>query len=248
MYKGTLEDGSVFDENPGGPALEFEVGSGRVIKGFDEAVRGLKVKESRTVRCEPSSAYGDIDPSNVAEVPKDQMPEPPPGMSLDVGMVLQLSTGQIAVVKEIKDDSVLLDGNHPLAGKVLNFEVTLEYVTDREKVLADKMKEMETILNNPLFGMLAKEVTSDEDFVQKIQKRLEDAGDDRRSVLMDVVRTDEWITITAAIMNNPQLQQMMQDPEAMEKIMAGKEQAADMSAAQASATSKVPEAEFDTDA
>jgi len=57
-YKGTLEDGSVFDENPGGPPLEFEVGSGRVIKGFDEAVRGLKVTESRTVRCEPSSAYG----------------------------------------------------------------------------------------------------------------------------------------------------------------------------------------------
>lgn len=78
FYKGTLDDDSVFDENPGGPPLEFEVGSGRVIQGFDEAVRGLKVGESRKVRCEPKNAYGDIDESNVAEVPKDQMPTPPP--------------------------------------------------------------------------------------------------------------------------------------------------------------------------
>jgi FKBP-type peptidyl-prolyl cis-trans isomerase 2 len=247
FYKGTLDDGSVFDENPNGPPLEFEVGGGRVIKGFDEAVRGLKVSESRSVRCEPKDAYGEVDPSNVAEVPKEQMPQPPEGMSLDVGMVLQLSTGQIAVIKEIKEDTVLLDGNHPLAGKTLNFEVTLNYVADRDEVLADKMKEMDTILNNPLFGMLSTEVTKDDKYVEKIKAKLDSAAD-KRTTLMEIVRTDEWITITAAIMNNPQLQQMMQDPGAMEKIMNGQQQAAEMSAAQAAASSNVAEAVFEEDA
>jgi len=247
FYKGTLDDGSVFDENPGGPPLEFEVGSGRVIAGFDQAVRGLKVNESRTVRCEPENAYGQVDPSNLAEVPKEQMPTPPEGMSLEVGMVLQLTTGQIAVVKEIKDDSVVLDGNHPLAGKTLNFEVTVNYVADREQVVQDKLKEMSTILSNPLFALLAKEVTSDDKYVEKIKEKL-DKADDKRTVIMDIVRQEEWKAITTAVMTNPQLQQMMQDPEAMEKILNGKKQAEEMSAAQASASSKVPEAEFETDA
>ena len=247
FYKGTLDDGSVFDENPNGPPLEFEVGSGRVIKGFDEAVRGLKVGESRAVRCDPKDAYGEVDPSNVAEVPKGQMPQPPEGMSLDVGMVLQLSTGQIAVIKEIKEDSVLLDGNHPLAGKTLNFDVKLDYVADRDEVLADKMKEMNTILTNPLFGMLSTEVTKDDKYVEKIKEKLESATD-KRATLQEIVRTDDWITITAAIMNNPQLQQMMQDPGAMEKIISGKKQAEEMSAAQAAASSNVAEAVFEEDA
>lgn len=227
--------------------MEFEVGSGRVIAGFDQAVRGLKVNESRTVRCEPENAYGQVDPSNLAEVPKEQMPTPPEGMSLEVGMVLQLTTGQIAVVKEIKDDSVVLDGNHPLAGKTLNFEVTVNYVADREQVVQDKLKEMSTILSNPLFALLAKEVTSDDKYVEKIKEKL-DKADDKRTVIMDIVRQEEWKAITTAVMTNPQLQQMMQDPEAMEKILNGKKQAEEMSAAQASASSKVPEAEFETDA
>jgi len=246
-YKGTLDDGSVFDENPGGPPLEFEVGSGRVIAGFDEAVLGLKVNESRTVRCEPENAYGEIDPLNLAEVPKEQMPTPPEGMGLQVGMVLQLTTGQIAVVKEIKNDSVVLDGNHPLAGKTLNFEVTVNYVVERTQMVADKMKELNTILSNPLFGLLAQEVTSDDKYVEKVREKL-DKSEDKRSAIREVVRQEDWKAITTAIMTNPQLQQMMQDPEALEKIMNGKKQAEEMSAAQASASSKVPEAEFETDA
>ena len=221
-YKGTLDDGSVFDENPDGPPLEFEVGAGRVIRGFDDAVLGLKINEKRTVKCPPENAYGDIDPTNVAEVPKDQMPQPPEGMSMDVGMVLQLSTGQIAVVKEIKDDTVVLDGNHPLAGKTLNFEVTLNYVADRDKVLQDKLKEVDTILNNPLFALIAKEMTKSDDYVAEAKKRLADAGDNTRAVLQDIVRSEEWISITAAIMSNPQLQAMMSDPQSVEKIMNGR--------------------------
>ena len=78
-YKGTLDDGSVFDENPEGPLLEFEVGAGRVIRGFDDAVIGLKLGESRKVTCEPKDAYGEYDEKNVAEVPMEQMPTPPDG-------------------------------------------------------------------------------------------------------------------------------------------------------------------------
>jgi len=249
-YKGTLEDGSVFDENPEGPLLEFEVGSGRVISGFDEAVRGLKVGESKTVTCEPKNAYGEYDDANIAKVPRSQMPDPPEGMELAPGLVLQLTTGQIAVVKEVGEDEVTLDGNHPLAGKQLTFSVTLKEIKDRTQVVKDKVAEMQAILKNPVMGMLAAEVTKNPNFLIEIEKKIEDAKDeDKGKVLNEILATEEWTTITAALMSNPQLQQIMQDPAAMAKMqmqMAEQEKEGG-GGGTAPAGPEVPQAEFKED-
>ncbi len=119
-YTGTLDDGSEFDSSAGRDPLRFVVGSGQVIAGFDEAVRGLAVGESRTVRIEPENAYGEVDPSLILEFPADQAPE-----GLAPGDPVTLSNGQQATVLEIDDEVVRIDANHPLAGKALTFEVEL---------------------------------------------------------------------------------------------------------------------------
>ncbi len=119
-YTGTLDDGSEFDSSSGRAPLTFVVGSGQVISGFDDAVRGLAVGETRTVRIEPENAYGEVDPTRVLEVPIDQAPE-----GLAAGDPVTLTNGQQAVVLEVTDEVVRIDANHPLAGQALTFEVEL---------------------------------------------------------------------------------------------------------------------------
>ena len=125
-YKGSLDDGSVFDSSEGREPLAFQVGSGQVIKGFDDAVTGLEVGESRTVRMPPEEAYGPVQPNLIIEVPKAELPE---GMPMTLGQQLQAQgeNGQVMVftLVEEKEESVMLDGNHELAGQALTFEVSL---------------------------------------------------------------------------------------------------------------------------
>jgi len=121
-YTGTLEDGTEFDSSRGREPLEFVVASGQVIAGFDDAVRGLAVGESRTQRVEPIDGYGETDPSRIIEVPLDQLPP-----DIVVGDQLSSQSGQQATVMLIDTDAgiVRLDANHSLAGKVLIFDVEL---------------------------------------------------------------------------------------------------------------------------
>jgi len=126
-YTGTLDDGTVFDasEKHGKP-LEFEVGSGQVIKGFDEAVTGMEKDEEKEIKLQPAEAYGDLNPDLRKKVPRDNLPkdqEPKEGMVLMVG----LPNGQQmpAKIVEVGEKEVTLDLNHPLAGKVLNFKIKL---------------------------------------------------------------------------------------------------------------------------
>jgi peptidylprolyl isomerase len=119
-YRGTLDDGSEFDSSAGRDPLEFEVGSGQVIAGFDDAVRGLAVGDSVTVRIPPEDAYGPRTDDAIIEVPADQAPE-----GLQVGDQVQLATGARATVLEVRDDVVVIDVNHPLAGEALTFEIEL---------------------------------------------------------------------------------------------------------------------------
>ncbi|MDE1191707.1 MAG: FKBP-type peptidyl-prolyl cis-trans isomerase [Arachidicoccus sp.] len=106
--------------------LEFEVGSGQVIPGFDDGVTGLEIGEKRTVQIPAEQAYGPVEEEQIVEFPKDQFP---PDMTPEVGMPLQMSNNQgqtfQVVVKEVKDDVVILDANHPLAGKDLIFDIEL---------------------------------------------------------------------------------------------------------------------------
>ena len=125
-YIGRFADGSVFDSSEGHDPLEFTVGAGEVIVGFDKAVIGLKPGESRKVVVSPEDGYGAHLPEMVAEIERHLIPDHD---KLALGSMLEVSLedGQSLEVQvvEISDDAVVLDGNHPLAGKELHFEIAL---------------------------------------------------------------------------------------------------------------------------
>ena len=124
-YTGTLADGSVFDSSRGREPLEFTLGEGRVIAGFDAAVSGMTPGEERQVIIAATEAYGEHRPELVFTVPRDQFPE---GMEPQIGLEVQLTQGDqraIARISEIAADSVTLDANHPLAGRDLTFDLQL---------------------------------------------------------------------------------------------------------------------------
>lgn len=126
-YTGKLDDGTVFDSSEGREPLGFAVGSGQVIAGFDEAVLGMAVGESKVVRIPVEKAYGTRREELVMQVPIDQVP---PDLDPEVGMRLEMggANGEImrVVVTDITDAHIVLDANPPLAGKDLTF--TLEVV------------------------------------------------------------------------------------------------------------------------
>ena len=124
-YKGTLSDGEMFDSSEGRDPLEFETGSGMVIPGFDSAVRDMEVGGKKTVTLPAAEAYGEIREEMVGDIPRTNFPE---GMELQIGMPLQMQGPQgplPVVVKEVKEDAVTIDANHPLAGKDLTFALEL---------------------------------------------------------------------------------------------------------------------------
>ena len=125
-YHGRLTNGETFDSSEGRAPLEFEVGGGMVIKGFDEGVTGMKVGEKKTVNIPFDEAYGPRNPEMLVEFPREKFPK---DMELEVGMPLMMNNGADqqfqVVVTEIKDDVVILDANHPLAGQDLVFDIEL---------------------------------------------------------------------------------------------------------------------------
>jgi peptidylprolyl isomerase len=124
-YTGRLEDGQVFDSSEGGDPLQFEVGAGDVIKGFDEGVVGMNVGDEKLLDIESGNAYGERIEALVQTISREGInldSEPEVGMSL----LMQLPDGnQIPVaITEVTPDSITLDANHPLAGQRLIFHVT----------------------------------------------------------------------------------------------------------------------------
>jgi peptidylprolyl isomerase len=125
-YTGTLGDGTEFDSSSGRDPLEFAVGGGQVIPGFDKAVDGMAVGENKTVTIPPDEAYGERHEQLVQEVPKSALPDE---IDPAVGMHLQSRSpeGQVLnlVVTEVAAESITVDGNHPLAGQALTFDIEL---------------------------------------------------------------------------------------------------------------------------
>lgn len=123
-YHGKLTDGQTFDSSEGREPLEFTVGVGQVIKGFDNALIDMKVGEKKTVEIPVAEAYGDRREDMVVEYPKNDFPAE---MTPEVGMQLNMSDQQgnnfPVVITEVKDEIVVLDANHPLAGKDLIFDL-----------------------------------------------------------------------------------------------------------------------------
>ncbi|HEX7704869.1 MAG TPA: peptidylprolyl isomerase [Thermoanaerobaculia bacterium] len=133
-YRGTLEDGSVFDTSHGSEPLVFTIGEGEVIPGFETAVEGMSTGDKKTERIAPEEAYGERREELVFSVERDQMP---PGNDIEVGDMLRVGfpdgTSAAVTVAAMEDDSITLDANHPLAGKALTFE--LELVSIESKIV-----------------------------------------------------------------------------------------------------------------
>ena len=125
-YKGTLESGQTFDDSHQGDPLEFTIGEGQVIPGFEKAVIGMTPDDEKSFTIAAGEAYGPRREDLVVEVDRDDMQD---DMNLEVGQRLQIQPeeGQqfVAVVSELEEDTVTLDANHPLAGEDLTFEVEL---------------------------------------------------------------------------------------------------------------------------
>jgi len=125
-YRGYFDDGTEFDSSYGKEPFEFTLGAEMVIPGFENAVIGMAEGETKTVHVEPDAAYGERRDDLVVQVERNQIPE---HIQLEEGVVLQVSMDDGSIthvtVTEIGDEYVTLDGNHPLAGKPINFEIQL---------------------------------------------------------------------------------------------------------------------------
>ena len=126
-YVGTLEDGTEFDSSQSrGEPLSFQVGSGQLIAGFDEALPGMAIGETKNIKLEPGQAYGDIIEEAIQTVPRTTFPDE---FEFTEGSTVigQNASGQkmMAKVNAFNDDDVTLDYNHPMAGKTLNFKIKL---------------------------------------------------------------------------------------------------------------------------
>jgi len=124
-YTGTLDDGTQFDSSVGGEPLEVTLGEGGVIPGFEQALEGMAVGDKKTVNIPVEEAYGEAHSELVQEIPRDQIPAE---IELEVGIQLQAEGPQgpfVVTVTDVADETVTLDGNHPLAGKALNFDLEL---------------------------------------------------------------------------------------------------------------------------
>jgi len=125
-YKGTLKDGSVFDSSENREPLEFTLGQGQLIPGFEKAVVGLTEGDTTSVDIPSGEAYGEVRDDLIINVPKEQLPD---DVEPQVGMQLQLNqpNGQPVPVRitEVSEAELTLDANHPLAGKDLKFDIEL---------------------------------------------------------------------------------------------------------------------------
>ncbi len=126
-YKGTLTDGSLFDSSEGKDPLEFTVGENMVIFGFDNGVLNMAIGDKKTLNIPSMEAYGQVNEDLVIEIPKSELPEELGEISegMQLNMVNQDGYEIPVEVIEIKEDAIVLDGNHPLAGMDLIFEVEL---------------------------------------------------------------------------------------------------------------------------
>ncbi|MCK9995049.1 MAG: peptidylprolyl isomerase [Candidatus Krumholzibacteria bacterium] len=128
-YKGTLDDGSVFDSTQDRDPIEFEMGTGALIPGFEATVAEMEIDETRNVTIPCAEAYGDVNEDMVGEIPRSNLPD---DIEPEVGMVLSMHApdGEMPVrVVAVDEENLTLDANHPLAGQNLTFELTLIEIT-----------------------------------------------------------------------------------------------------------------------
>lgn len=125
-YTGTLDDGSQFDSSAGRDPLEFEMGAGMVIPGFEKGVQGMEVGEKKSIHIPAAEAYGERREEMIMQFDRSQLPD---GLEPTVGMGLQMQgpEGQPVpvMITAVDEESITIDANHQLAGQNLNFELEL---------------------------------------------------------------------------------------------------------------------------
>lgn len=121
-YTGKDVNGKVFDTSEGRDPLAFTIGQGQMIKGFEDGVMGMETGQKKTIEVEPLEAYGEINPSLVSEVERSKLPE---GTEVDSTLQATGVDGTMVnvTVRELKEDTAVVDMNHPLAGKKLIFDL-----------------------------------------------------------------------------------------------------------------------------
>ncbi len=132
-YTGKLADGQVFDSSEGKEPIEFTLGQGQLIPGFEKGLIDMKLNEKKTINIPKDEAYGDSREDLIQEVQKSELPEeikPEVGM----GLVSKSQDGREMnlVIAEVKEDSIVVDGNHPLAGKDLIFDLEVVEIKEPE--------------------------------------------------------------------------------------------------------------------
>ncbi len=125
-YKGTFDDGNVFDTSEGKEPLVFKIGASEVIKGFDDAVKGMGIGAEKEIKIKPEEGYGERNEALVQKVPLSTFP-PEMEVKEGIGLRLQAPTREIitAIITGVDSETATLDFNHPLAGKTLNFKIKL---------------------------------------------------------------------------------------------------------------------------
>ena len=135
-YHGKLTNGNTFDCSEGREPLEFEIGGGMVIAGFDDGVTGMIIGEKKTINIPADQAYGPKQEEMIMEFPKDRFPA---DMVPEVGMQLNMSNGSgqnfPVVIVELKEEIVVLDANHPLAGEELVFDLELVEIEPKSLII-----------------------------------------------------------------------------------------------------------------
>ena len=135
-YSGRLTDGTTFDSSSGREPLEFKVGNGDVIKGFDEGVAGMSVGDKKTVHIPADEAYGQKEDDRIVQFPRANFP---PDMQPEVGMQLNMTNGGGQVIPVtiigIDNENVTLDANHPLAGQDLIFDIELVDISGGSRII-----------------------------------------------------------------------------------------------------------------
>lgn len=130
-YTGTLEDNTVFDSSREREPLEFTVGAQQMIQGFDKAVEGMQVGDIKTVKIPSEEAYGPVNEQAIFNISKSQLPE---GLTPEIGMQLESKQADgrrhLLSIVEVMEDEIKLDGNHPLAGKDLTFEIEMVSISN----------------------------------------------------------------------------------------------------------------------
>jgi peptidylprolyl isomerase len=132
-YKGTLQNGEVFDTSQENQPLEVKVGAGQLIAGFENELIGMSLNDKKTFTLEPEEAYGKRDENLKRDIPKaDIPPELNPQVGMTVGMQTPEGRQVPAQIVNLDDEKLTLDMNHPLAGETLNFEIEVVGISDTQ--------------------------------------------------------------------------------------------------------------------